>query len=171
MSILEKRLEAGITQAELARAVSCSRQTVNRLERGLEKPRPLLRHKLAIYFACDPDDIYTYADEIERLQKEAQSKPEIKELRQERQHDDICAYDNELFGRDNWQLLGGKSKTLGFKTIRQTAALGIINENYLRKMREDGQLPGFRIGSRFMVDVDRLIDQLREWSTRGGKQT
>lgn len=49
----------------------------------------------------------------------------------------------------------------GFRTIRQTAALGIINENYLRKMREDGCLPGFKIGPRFMVDVDRLIDQLR----------
>lgn len=47
-----------------------------------------------------------------------------------------------------------------FKTIRQTAAYGLLPEHRLRTMQKNGELPGFWTGNRFMVDVDALKDQL-----------
>ena len=46
------------------------------------------------------------------------------------------------------------------KTIRQTAALGIITEHYLRLMLKQGRLPGVYSGNRFLVNVDALTRQL-----------
>lgn len=54
----------------------------------------------------------------------------------------------------------------GFRTIRETAELGILNEHRLRIMRKNGNLPGVMSGKWFRVDVDRLIDQLREMSAQ-----
>ena len=47
-----------------------------------------------------------------------------------------------------------------FKTIRQTAAMGFITENYIRLMVAEGRCPGIRVGNRFMVNVEALEEQL-----------
>ena len=47
-----------------------------------------------------------------------------------------------------------------FKTIRQTAATGILTEFRLRIMQKSGKLPGIQVGNRFLVNVDQLIEQL-----------
>ena len=47
-----------------------------------------------------------------------------------------------------------------FKTIRQTAALGILPEYRLRVLKTQGRLPGIYSGSRFLVNVDELVKQL-----------
>lgn len=47
-----------------------------------------------------------------------------------------------------------------FKTIRQTAAMGLITENYIRLMVAEGRCPGIRVGNRFMVNVEALAEQL-----------
>lgn len=45
-------------------------------------------------------------------------------------------------------------------TIRQVAQLGILPEHALRGMRQRGELPGFECGSRFYVNLTRLIEKL-----------
>ncbi len=47
-----------------------------------------------------------------------------------------------------------------FKTIRQTAALGLMTEHYLRLLVAKGRCPGIRTGNRFMVNVEALAEQL-----------
>lgn len=57
-----------------------------------------------------------------------------------------------------------------FKTIRQTAALGLISENRLRIMVAQQLVPGIWSGNRFMVNVDALAEQLdRESRANVGK--
>ena len=51
-----------------------------------------------------------------------------------------------------------------FMTIRETAKTGIISEYHLRMMERQGKLPGVRVGSRFKVNVDLLVDQLNRES-------
>lgn len=53
-----------------------------------------------------------------------------------------------------------------FKTIRQTAALGIITEYYLRLLVAQGNCPGIYSGNRFLVNVDALVEQLENESRR-----
>ena len=53
-----------------------------------------------------------------------------------------------------------------FKTIRQTAALGILPEHRLRIMQKQGLLPGIFAGTRFLVNVDALVAHLDEESTK-----
>ena len=48
-----------------------------------------------------------------------------------------------------------------YRTIRQTAATGILSEHVLRLRQKAGRLPGFYSGNRFLVDVDALADLLR----------
>lgn len=50
------------------------------------------------------------------------------------------------------------------KTIRQTAALGILSEHLLRIMLKQGRLPGVYSGNRFLVNVDALVSQLNSES-------
>lgn len=50
------------------------------------------------------------------------------------------------------------------KTIRRTAALGILSEHQLRIMLKRGQLPGVYCGNRYMVNVDALIAQINKES-------
>ena len=57
------------------------------------------------------------------------------------------------------------------KTIRQTAALGIVSEHLLRLMLKQGRLPGVYSGNRFLVNVDALIDQLNKESAASIKGT
>lgn len=47
-----------------------------------------------------------------------------------------------------------------FKTIRQTAATGLMTEHYLRLLVAQGRCPGIRSGNRFLVNVDALAEQL-----------
>ncbi len=47
-----------------------------------------------------------------------------------------------------------------FRTIRQTAALGIMSEHYLRLMVAEGRCPGIRTGNRFLTNLEALSEQL-----------
>ena len=47
-----------------------------------------------------------------------------------------------------------------FKTIRQTAATGILSEHRIRLMVAAGQCPGIRTGNRFLVNVSALAEML-----------
>lgn len=47
-----------------------------------------------------------------------------------------------------------------FKTIRQTAAMGILNEHRIRLMVAQGLCPGIRTGNRFLVNVNALVELL-----------
>lgn len=47
-----------------------------------------------------------------------------------------------------------------FKTIRQTAATGILSEHRLRIMVAQGQCPGIKAGNRFLVNVPALAEML-----------
>lgn len=55
--IATARLAAGLTQAQLAEAVGCSEQTINRWEHGLFIPRGANLLKLAETLKCDPRDL------------------------------------------------------------------------------------------------------------------
>ena len=45
-------------------------------------------------------------------------------------------------------------------TIRQTARLGILPEAALRAGVKQGWVPGIYTGTKFLVNVDRLIDYM-----------
>ena len=52
----------------------------------------------------------------------------------------------------------------GFKTIRGTAATGLLPESTIRRMVADGTCPGVTVGNRFMVNVELLEELLEEKS-------
>lgn len=47
-----------------------------------------------------------------------------------------------------------------FMTIRQAANTGVFPEYRIRLMVAQGICPGIRVGTRFMVNVDALAEQL-----------
>lgn len=47
-----------------------------------------------------------------------------------------------------------------FKTIRQTAATGLISEHRLRILVAEGRCPGILTGNRFLVNIDALAEKL-----------
>ena len=47
-----------------------------------------------------------------------------------------------------------------FKTIRQTAATGILSEHRLRLMVAAGICPGIQTGHRFLINVTALSEML-----------
>ncbi len=47
-----------------------------------------------------------------------------------------------------------------FKTVRQTAAAGLLTEHYLRILIAQGKCPGVYAGNRFLINVDALAEQL-----------
>lgn len=53
-----------------------------------------------------------------------------------------------------------------FKTIRQTAAMGILPEHRLRVMVAEGSCPGIRTGNRFLINVTALSEQLERQSRK-----
>lgn len=59
------RAKADVTQGELADAIDVSRQTINAIERGRYDPSLELAFKLARYFECSIEDIFTYEPEAE----------------------------------------------------------------------------------------------------------
>lgn len=60
-----------------------------------------------------------------------------------------------------------------FKTIRQTAATGLLSEHRLRLLVAQGNCPGIRAGNRFLVNVTALSEQLDRASREGigGEET
>lgn len=52
----------------------------------------------------------------------------------------------------------------GFKTIRQTAATGILPEAAIRRMVAAGTCPGVKTGNRFLVNVGLLEETLSKMS-------
>ena len=55
------------------------------------------------------------------------------------------------------------------KTIRQTAATGILPEYRLRQLQKQKKLPGIYSGNRFLVDVDLLKSMLSEAAARNAE--
>lgn len=53
-----------------------------------------------------------------------------------------------------------------FKTIRQTAATGILSEHRLRLMVAAGTCPGIKTGNRFLINVSALAEMLDEESRK-----
>lgn len=51
-----------------------------------------------------------------------------------------------------------------FKTIRQTAAMGILPEHRLRILVAQGKCPGVYSGTRFLVNTQLLEEQLKRES-------
>lgn len=58
-----------------------------------------------------------------------------------------------------------------YKTIRQTAASGLISEHFLRGMVARGECPGFRSGNRFLINVEQLKEKLNEMSRQKVSET
>lgn len=58
-SVKEYRQKAGLTQEELGRAVGVSRQTVISIEGGRYIPSLPLALKLARYFRCSTDEMFS----------------------------------------------------------------------------------------------------------------
>lgn len=56
-----------------------------------------------------------------------------------------------------------------FRTIRQTAATGVISEYYLRRLVAEGKCPGVMSGTRFLVNVPALMEQLDAESLRNAR--
>ena len=54
-----------------------------------------------------------------------------------------------------------------FKTIRQTAALGILPEHRIRLLVAAGRCPGIKAGNRFLVNVSALAEMLEAESRKG----
>ena len=53
-----------------------------------------------------------------------------------------------------------------FRTIRQTAAMGILPEYRLRLMQKQNRLPGIQTGNRFMVHIEELVELLNNQSRK-----
>lgn len=47
-----------------------------------------------------------------------------------------------------------------FLSITQTAATGILPEYALRRLAAQGRLPGIYSGRKFLVNFDRLVEEL-----------
>lgn len=47
-----------------------------------------------------------------------------------------------------------------FKTIRQTAATGLLPEHRIRILVAEGRCPGIMSGNRFLVNVSALVEML-----------
>ena len=46
-----------------------------------------------------------------------------------------------------------------FKTIRQTAATGLLSEHRLRILVSEGKCPGMYAGNRFLINTTALAEQ------------
>ena len=60
----------------------------------------------------------------------------------------------------------GDKKMPIFKTIRQTAATGLLSEHRLRILVAKGECPGIYTGNRFLVNVTALSEQLETQSKK-----
>ncbi|MBR3165448.1 MAG: helix-turn-helix transcriptional regulator [Lachnospiraceae bacterium] len=58
--IEEIRLQKGLRQEELAKAMEVSRQTISSLENGRYNPSILLAHKIAAYFGMTIEEVFIF---------------------------------------------------------------------------------------------------------------
>ncbi len=56
-----------------------------------------------------------------------------------------------------------------FKTIRQTAATGILSEHRLRILVAKGECPGIKTGNRFLINNEALSEMLEAQSKQAVK--
>lgn len=63
--IRERRTERGLTQAELARAVGATRQTIIAIEQGRYSPSLEMAFQIARVFGVGLDDVFQYEPEEE----------------------------------------------------------------------------------------------------------
>ncbi|HJK78343.1 helix-turn-helix transcriptional regulator [Methanocorpusculum vombati] len=61
--IRELRAVRGMTQQELADAVSVSSRTIISLEKGQYNPSVLLAHKIAVVFALPIEEVFVFGEE------------------------------------------------------------------------------------------------------------
>ena len=54
----------GVTKAHLARKVSVSRSYITKLENGTLQPSGRVMFRIADYFGCGVDDIFTFVDDV-----------------------------------------------------------------------------------------------------------
>ena len=54
----------GMSQAQLAREIDVSRQTLNAIERGQRLPSLEVAHRIADALECDLDDVFRYESEF-----------------------------------------------------------------------------------------------------------
>lgn len=59
------RAKNNLTQEELAKKLSVTRQTINAIERGKYDPSLELAFRLASFFECSIEDIFTYEQQTE----------------------------------------------------------------------------------------------------------
>ena len=68
MAILNRiralRLEIELSQAQLARQIDISRQTLHYIERSQRVPSLDVAHRIAAALACDLDDVFHYESEL-----------------------------------------------------------------------------------------------------------
>ncbi|WP_315167679.1 helix-turn-helix transcriptional regulator [Metaclostridioides mangenotii] len=62
-NILKLRKEKNITQEELGKMCSVSRQTIISLERGKYNPSIMLAHKIAVIFNCIIEEVFIFDEE------------------------------------------------------------------------------------------------------------
>jgi len=58
--IEEIRLQKGLRQEELAKAMGVSRQTISSLENGRYNPSIMLAHKIAAYFGMTIEEVFIF---------------------------------------------------------------------------------------------------------------
>jgi putative transcriptional regulator len=61
------RLERGLTQDDLARAVGVSRQSINSIERGRYTPSLSLALRFAQFFRCSTDELFQVKEDIHHV--------------------------------------------------------------------------------------------------------
>ena len=57
-----------------------------------------------------------------------------------------------------------------FVTITQAAKMGVMSVYSLRLMLKQGQLPGYYAGTRFYINLDRLLEQLENGNSAAGQE-
>jgi putative transcriptional regulator len=62
-SVKEHRKQAGLTQEDLAKSLGVSRQTIISIERGRYVPSLALALKIARFFKCSVDQMFTIEEE------------------------------------------------------------------------------------------------------------
>ena len=55
-----------------------------------------------------------------------------------------------------------------FMSIREVAKTGLLSEYALRLMEKQNRLPGVYTGRKFLVNFDRLVEQLNRTTQKGG---
>lgn len=67
MNLKSKRKEAGLTQAETARALGVTQVSYSNYEIGKRNPKPAMLRKMAEFFNCTIDELVGDADDTGRI--------------------------------------------------------------------------------------------------------